>query len=173
MEPKFVIPIQELLTKEVGSTQDFSFDLGDYTFPQIKFAKKSKLTGTLTYLGDTILISFESDPYTVVQACVRCLTECKQITSIDAALESFSLHTPEENDFPLLEQHQDGAVLNITPIVKQEFELSANSNPLCRDECVGLCPDCGKDLNHQTCNCASTHQAENPFSHLKSLFPPK
>lgn len=169
----FIIPIQELLDKEIGATQDFSFDLTNYTFPQIKFKKHSQLTGTITYLGDTLLIAVDSDPYTYTQACVRCLTDCKQITSIDAALESFSLHTPAENDFPLLEQHPDGAILDITPIVEQELHFSADSNPLCRDDCAGLCPNCGIDFNKKSCTCAQEPQSENPFSHLKSLFPPK
>jgi uncharacterized protein len=27
-------------------------------------------------------------------------------------------------------------------------------NPLCREDCKGLCPQCGTNLNTETCDCA-------------------
>lgn len=173
MTNKFIIPIQALLEKTVGSTQDFEFSLADCAFPHISFSKASKLDGTLTYLDDCLLISFSSDCFTCHETCVRCLTECKQITSIDAALESFSLRTPAENDFALLEQLPEGAVLDITPLVEQELSLSFRSLPLCKEDCLGLCPHCGIDRNKKTCDCEQKNHPENPFSQLKSLFPSK
>ncbi len=173
MNNKFIIPIQKLLDSEIGSMHEFDFDLNDFTIPQVTFDGETSLNGTITYLDETLLISFDSDLFTYTHACVRCLTECKQITSIDAALESFSLHTPAENDFSLLQQEKDGAVLDITPLVEQEFHLSAASNPLCKEDCLGLCPSCGCNLNKKSCDCEKQRETDNPFSQLKSIFPPK
>lgn len=44
---------------------------------------------------------------------------------------------------------------------------------LCKPDCKGLCPVCGKDLNKQKCNCKSFEEDdfddENPFAKLKNL----
>lgn len=41
---------------------------------------------------------------------------------------------------------------------------------LCRDDCAGLCPTCGQDLNVAPCECPPAER-ENPFAKLRELFP--
>ena len=46
--------------------------------------------------------------------------------------------------------------------------------PLCDDDCKGICPDCGADLNEGPCSCGETDDGEedgakNPFSVLKNF----
>ena len=43
--------------------------------------------------------------------------------------------------------------LDINEIVKEQVLLSVPMKPLCRNDCAGLCPVCGKDLNEGACNC--------------------
>lgn len=43
--------------------------------------------------------------------------------------------------------------LDIKEIVKEQVLLSVPIKPLCSEECRGLCPVCGKDLNEGACNC--------------------
>ncbi len=40
--------------------------------------------------------------------------------------------------------------------VRQEVVLNFPANILCDKECRGLCPNCGKNLNNETCKCRST-----------------
>jgi uncharacterized metal-binding protein YceD (DUF177 family) len=37
--------------------------------------------------------------------------------------------------------------------VREEFVLSFPTKHLCSEECLGLCPVCGKDLNTEKCSC--------------------
>jgi len=37
--------------------------------------------------------------------------------------------------------------------VKEQVLLSVPMKPLCRNDCAGLCPVCGRDLNEGACNC--------------------
>lgn len=172
MNKPFIIPLSDLLDKEIGSTLTFNLPIENYQFKNIDFTKDSEVTGTITNIGEHLLISFSSDAYTCLEQCSRCLTECKQITSIDAALESFSLHNPAENDFELLLQTEDtGQVLDITPLLEQELALSFHSFPLCKENCLGLCDVCGINRNQKTCDCDQLPPKDNPFSQLKSLFP--
>jgi uncharacterized protein len=43
--------------------------------------------------------------------------------------------------------------LDLTEAIREELILAAPEFPLCREDCRGLCPRCGKDLNQGPCDC--------------------
>jgi len=47
---------------------------------------------------------------------------------------------------------QDG-MIDIGPLVREVLTLALPMKPLCREECLGLCPVCGKSLNDGPCGC--------------------
>jgi uncharacterized protein len=47
-------------------------------------------------------------------------------------------------------------VLNLADMVREQFYLAMPMRPLCRDDCRGLCPHCGTNLNVDTCQCTNT-----------------
>jgi DUF177 domain-containing protein len=49
----------------------------------------------------------------------------------------------------------DDAMLSVSPIAEERIQMAVPMKPLCREECRGLCPQCGSDLNVSECNCAS------------------
>jgi len=44
-------------------------------------------------------------------------------------------------------------VADLTDMVRQELLLALPMKPLCSEECKGLCPRCGVNLNIETCDC--------------------
>jgi DUF177 domain-containing protein len=44
-------------------------------------------------------------------------------------------------------------VLDLAEMVREQFYLATPMRPLCRDDCRGLCPQCGTNLNVDTCQC--------------------
>ena len=38
-------------------------------------------------------------------------------------------------------------------MLREQFVLAVPFAPLCREDCKGLCPQCGIDLNTGTCAC--------------------
>jgi uncharacterized protein len=46
-----------------------------------------------------------------------------------------------------------GEAIDVTEIVHEQVLLAAPTTQHCRDECRGLCPTCGTNLNHHTCAC--------------------
>jgi uncharacterized protein len=48
----------------------------------------------------------------------------------------------------------DGEVVDLEPVLREQFVLAVPFAPLCRADCKGLCPQCGVDLNSATCNCS-------------------
>ena len=46
-----------------------------------------------------------------------------------------------------------GDEIDLTPLVREQVLLALAERPLCRDECRGLCPQCGANLNEGDCKC--------------------
>jgi uncharacterized protein len=44
-------------------------------------------------------------------------------------------------------------LLDEEALVREQFQLQAPMHPLCREDCLGLCPSCGKNLNKGRCAC--------------------
>ena len=58
--------------------------------------------------------------------------------------------------------------IDLGQLMREQFYLSLPMKPLCRDDCRGLCPACGANLNRGTCTC--THEWEDPrLAVLKKL----
>jgi len=47
----------------------------------------------------------------------------------------------------------DGEVVDLEPLFREQFVLAVPFAPLCREDCKGLCPQCGIDRNTSTCSC--------------------
>jgi uncharacterized protein len=43
--------------------------------------------------------------------------------------------------------------VDVTPDIREDVLLAVPAYPVCRDECRGLCPTCGKNLNSGSCAC--------------------
>jgi uncharacterized protein len=49
----------------------------------------------------------------------------------------------------------EGEEVDLSPLVREQVLLGLAERPLCREECRGLCPRCGANLNEQECGCVS------------------
>lgn len=47
----------------------------------------------------------------------------------------------------------EGDVVDLEPLIREQFILAVPFAPLCKDDCKGLCPMCGIDRNIDTCQC--------------------
>jgi uncharacterized protein len=65
----------------------------------------------------------------------------------------------------------DGTVLDLCPLVREQVVLAFPVQPLCREDCAGLCQVCGGNRNTEPCTC-QTATADPRFTILKQLrFP--
>ena len=67
----------------------------------------------------------------------------------------------KEEELELLDHDLDfstysGNEVDVDELVLEQLELSIPGRVLCSESCKGLCPDCGINLNHESCNCAET-----------------
>lgn len=90
--------------------------------------------------------------------CVRCLNPYQQEILIDLEEEYLPVIDIETGGRILLEDQDtfvidDHHILNLGEAVRQYFLLNLPMQPLCREDCIGICPECGVDLNQQECDC--------------------
>jgi uncharacterized protein len=89
--------------------------------------------------------------------CDRCVDE------FDRELRSNfqMLYTSEEADRDLYNPDEVRVIspdlheLDIADDVRQFVLLAVPQKILCKESCAGLCPRCGRNLNHERCNCTA------------------
>ena len=88
--------------------------------------------------------------YRFVGNCDRCLRaiDRKQQLQMEHILV-VSLNHEDNDSFVLLENYR----LPLDELVEEDLILDQPSKVLCSEECLGLCPQCGKDLNEGSCGC--------------------
>jgi uncharacterized protein len=98
--------------------------------------------------------------------CVRCLDDFAQILSIDFAdLYNFPHHVSDESDLIVPE---DG-ILDMTTSIREEMMVAYPIKPVCRPDCLGLCPVCGENRN--TVDCDHNQESIDPrMEALKALL---
>jgi len=75
--------------------------------------------------------------------------------------------TPDETEIG----YYDDSGLSLEYVVREQVLLSLPTRTLCKEDCKGLCPRCGQNLNLELCNCNSTSDpSPNPkWNALASL----
>jgi uncharacterized protein len=106
--------------------------------------------------------------------CARCLCpfEAQLENDVDFFVSPKGLHEDEEGT---IEDDEDYAWLegnslqaDITDIVRQAIILAIDLKPLCEEQCEGLCPECGCNLNEEDCDC-ETERIDPRWEALKKL----
>lgn len=97
-----------------------------------------------------------------VVTCSRCLVdfETKLSNGADFIVCAEEAHESkkdaiDDEDYAFLKGNDLRA--DISDIVRQTIILALSMKPLCSETCKGLCPQCGMNLNEQTCGCKVEH----------------
>jgi DUF177 domain-containing protein len=91
--------------------------------------------------------------------CSRCLDP--YTVPIDAKFDMLFLPAAENtgNDEQEVGEEDLGVsfykedTIDLGEVMREQFYLALPMKPLCREDCCGLCPVCGKNRNRETCEC--------------------
>jgi len=131
-------------------------ETGDFSF---EMERPIQVSGRVDRAGPDMRLRGEIKT-SISAPCDRCL---KQVTiNLDSPFDL--LYTPEDpggnqaGEFELQTRDLDFALyqndeINLDDLVLEQLELSLPSRVLCQAECLGLCSQCGVDLNIEKCNC--------------------
>ena len=145
----------------------------DYAFPQpLDWSVEVTNTGSAFLVSGTVQGRGTC-------ACSRCLEDVSR--DFNGVVEGYFLYGADisdddgpdddlgEDEFDVL---PDDHVIDLSPLLKAALMVDAPDMPLCKDDCAGLCPQCGANLNEGPCGCgddedlAAFDREANPFSVL-------
>ena len=149
-----------------GASADFKCQLDPdrLDFPSVAgYADKPEAVGRV-FNEAGILRLQGSITAEMICVCDRCGEEFEstKVTEIDAVITT---EESEDNpDFFVLESDS----LDLDDVLSTCFILDMETKFLCREDCKGLCPSCGKNLNHGACGCRK--QIDPRFAVLEQLL---
>jgi uncharacterized protein len=112
------------------------------------------------------------------QACVRCLEtfqyplQCRFTLNYSREIPQ-DVHNAEAEGIELTADQIgmvffEGDEIDFTDALQEQVILAMPFKPICRSDCLGLCPRCGKDLNFGPCLCGAK-EPDGPFAVLKNM----
>lgn len=147
----FKVNVGFLLSDSSGTRQDSRLDIPtpvQLSDDLIVDAMRGALRLTRSKEGILVQATLEID---VQNECSRCLDPVSQ--TVDVEIEELFAHPPSQiTEFSV----GADAVLDLAPLLRAETLIEMAHKVLCQDECKGLCPVCGINLNRETCTCETT-----------------
>ncbi len=130
------------------------FELGGQTYRAEPARPEAAVTVTRMTSGYVFRLELALD---VVGPCVRCLGEAREAVTVDATEVQEANADAEELETPYLIHGR----LDVSQWARDAVALALPERMLCRDDCAGICPVCGADLNL------------NPHAHESSSVDPR
>ena len=154
--------VSQLLMEPIGSTR--RFQLEGSVAGGIEGPRGGRANGSVrllrTHQGLLVNGVVEVE---VAAACGRCLTDFVQATKVTLEEECYPTVDPSTGRRMAPPDEAEGVLhidtrhmLDLSDVLRQYLLTSEPLKMLCRDDCQGLCPECGADLNMEKCNCTST-----------------
>lgn len=107
-------------------------------------------------------------------ACARCLEDVTY--DLEGDIEGYFViggegaAAPDDLEGDEFDYLPENRVIDVTPLIEQALLLELPLVPLCDDDCKGICPRCGANLNEGPCGCSAVVPDEDgPFAALRNL----
>ncbi len=161
----FRINVGFIAHEEIGRSHDFPF-----VFDKIKLGDDFEVRrfDGIVNIGRTpqgLILQADFSAVTTLE-CVRCLTEfdCELNWSF-TDLYAFDKRSITDSELILPE---DGHI-ELTELIRECALLEIPISPICKPDCLGLCAECGQNLNEKDCG-HGPDENDSPFAKLKDLL---
>ena len=120
--------------EEVSFHFEYEPDGSTISLPNAEYDGLVQVNGTLTLSGKSVFVDGEIK-YSLNTLCTRCLTGVvfQNVVEFD-----------EEYKFKK-------GLVDLTEMVNEKLLLSMPYSVYCKEDCKGLCPECGANLNQTNC----------------------
>ena len=92
-------------------------------------------------------------------SCRRCLADTTVHVQDEAHVIFAEADSDEADDPDVQVLDERSNQIDLRPSVREQWLLNVPSYAVCREDCKGLCPTCGKDLNEGPCECPQARDA--------------
>ena len=141
---------------------------------RVSLSEPADVKGRVRLAGNQVFVNGHVDTRVQVE-CDRCLKPVELPVNADFALEYISdsdyesgRAAAELTEAEMSVSAFDGQEIDVDEIVKEQILLAVPSRMLCREDCQGICPECGTDRNTGTCSC-NTNDIDPRWAALKNL----
>ena len=135
-----------------GASLPFQFELdlsGLDFYGEKPFAHPVRVSGAVRNMADALLLEGTAETTLELQ-CDRCLKPFSQeLTLPVSTLLAEELEDEENDEIVLLENGE----ADLDEIFTTALVLSMDAKHVCSEDCKGLCPTCGANLNDGPCGC--------------------
>lgn len=164
MKKPFRFNVGFIIHEEVGYNHDFPFAFDQITLDDLEL----RYFEGIANVGKTpqgLILQADFSAETTVE-CVRCLTNFEhQLNWSFTELYAFDKRSETESGLLL----PDDAHLDLAEPIRDYALLEIPISPIHDDNCKGLCPECGQNLNVKDCG-HRPEQSDSPFAKLKDLL---
>lgn len=110
-----------------------------------------RVTGRVTNTGGLVELHYTAE-FTYSKPCDRCLVIAEKTMKQDFVHTlALSVENEDSDDIIIVA----GYVLDLFSLVRDDILLELPIKHLCSEDCRGLCPKCGQNLNEGSCGCRS------------------
>jgi uncharacterized protein len=140
---------------------------------RVKLTAPATVNGKIRLAGNEVFVNGHVDTRAQVE-CDRCLKLIELPVNADFELEYITGSEYETSAVAELTEAEmsvavfDGKAIDVDEIVKEQILLAVPTRMLCREDCKGICPQCGVDRNTGECNC-ETKEIDPRWAALKDL----
>ena len=146
-----LLDVRKILFTPGGQLEfDFPLDLSDVEFAgRTPISRPVQVTGQVRNTADVLELTLTAS--TVLDAvCDRCGKAFSQEKTIPySCLLAEQVENDDNDEIVLLENGK----VDVGDLARTAFILGMDSKTLCSEDCKGLCPRCGADLNLGPCSC--------------------
>ena len=166
--------VAQLLIGPTGEVREFELD-DDIGGLDPLIVPRSNLVGWVkfTHAGQNILAEGRAK-VDLELVCARCAEPFVQSVTVNV-LEEFEPSIDAATGRILEATHEDPALiidnhnmLDLSEVIRQNLILAMDQYPHCRQNCPGLCPQCGANLADGPCGCKE-EPADARWSALEAL----
>ena len=164
MKKPFRFNVGFIIHEEVGYNHDFPFEFDEIALDDLELRNFSGVAN----VGKTpqgLILQAEFSAETSLE-CVRCLTKFEhQLDWSFTELYAFDKRSEIETELLLPED----AHLDLAELIRDYALLEIPISPIHDENCKGLCPECGQNLNVKDCG-HRPPEPDSPFAKLKDLL---
>lgn len=167
--------ILDMLPILSGASQQIDFDfvftpnedsLLVAVYSDVDFTEPITVTGNVKNMAGYMVLSADVK-VTYHTMCARCAEPVSSTLEIsfEKDIASSGDVSADNDDYIIIEDKK----VDLLPIVEEEIMLEMPSRTLCKEDCLGLCQKCGKNLNEGDCSCEKK-EVDPRLAILKTLL---
>jgi uncharacterized protein len=124
----------------------------------LRFTEPIRIRVNLSRSGKVVLVASHIEARAKC-ICARCLEPfslnltSRFQTSLKSRADFSPLEEVELSREDLETDFYEGEEIHLSPLVRDQVLLTIPPKLVCREDCLGLCPGCGRNLNREPCRC--------------------